>query len=110
MLKWTQGELRAIDTKIRKTLTKFGYHHPNSNVHCLYLSRSCGGRGVICAMDCYIQECTALAVYIKGTVEEGKDSLVQIVAENEGKQIYGIMSYLAGLQKNRNVLETREYH
>ena len=52
-------------------------------------------------MDCYIQECTALAAYIKGTVKEGKDSLVQIVAENEGEKIYGIMSYLAGLQKKR---------
>ena len=76
ILKWTQGELRAIDTKTRKTLTKFGYHHPKSNVHRLYLSRSCGGRGVISAMGSYIQECTALAAYIKGTVEKGKHSLV----------------------------------
>ena len=110
ILKWTQGEIRAIDTKTRKTLTKFGYHHPKSNVHRLYLSRSCGGRGVISAMDCYIQECTALAAYMKEKVEEGKDSLVQILAENEGEKVYGIMSYSAGLQKNRNVLETREYH
>ena len=61
-------------------------------------------------MDCYIQECTALAAYTKGTVEKGQDSLVKIVAENEGEKIYGIMSYLAGPQKNRNILETREYH
>ena len=109
ILKWTQGELRTIDTKTRKTLTKYGFHHPKSNVHRLYLSRKCGGRGMTSAMDCYIQECTALAAYMKNEVDNGKDSLVKIVAEVEKKKTYGIMSYSVGL-KNRNTVETREYH
>jgi len=63
VLNWTQGELRAIDTKTRKVLTKHGFHHPKSNVHRLYLSRKCGGRGLIGAIDCHTQECSALANY-----------------------------------------------
>ena len=109
ILKWTRSELRAIDTKTRKTLTKYGYHHPKSNVHRLYLSRKWGGRGIISAMDCHTQECTALAAYMRESETDGKDPLVKLVAEVEKGKTYGIMSYSAGLN-NRNADETREYH
>jgi len=89
VLRWTQNELRAMDTKTRKTLTKHGFHHPKSNTHQLYLSRKYG-RGLIGAIDCHQQECSALANYLNTAREE--DPLVKIVERTECRKINGIMS------------------
>eukprot|EP00957_Ditylum_brightwellii_P154269 11740046-Ditylum_brightwellii.AAC.1 len=40
MIKWTKGELRKLDVKIRQMLTMKGIHYPKGNVHCLYLYRN----------------------------------------------------------------------
>ena len=109
VLKWTQGELRAIDTKTRKTLTKHGFHHPKSSIHRLYLSRKFGGRGLISTMDCYRQEYTALATYLNDVDENRNDPLAKIVAKVEAKKVYGIMSYTDG-EKSQNVSDTHDYH
>ena len=91
VIRWTQGELRAIDCKTRKIMYKHKFHHPKSNLHRLYLSRKRGGRGLIGAMDCHRQECTKLAEYIKDVTW---DPLVEIVRDEEKGKAYGIMSYL----------------
>ena len=88
VIRWTKNELRAIDTKTRKTLTKHGFHHPKSNTHRLYLSRKYGGRGLIGATDCHQQECSALANYLNTARE--KDPLVKIVKQTECRKINGI--------------------
>jgi hypothetical protein len=90
ILKWTAVELRAIDRKVRKILTKGKFHHPKSNTHRLYLSRQRGGRGLIGAADCHRQECTALAIYLS----KSTDPLTKIVRKNEEPKVHGIMAYL----------------
>jgi hypothetical protein len=90
ILKWTAVELRVIDRKVRKILTKGKFHHPKSNTHRLYLSRGEGGRGLIGATDCHRQECTALATYLADTA----DPLAKIVVKNETPKKLGIMSFL----------------
>ena len=90
VLKWTKAELRGIDRTVRKTLTKGKYHHPKSNTHRLHLSRNKGGRGMISAVDCHRQECTALANYIVN----GNNTLSRIIATVEQPKKYGLLSFL----------------
>ena len=107
ILKWTQGELRAMDTKTRKTLTKHGFHHPKSNKHRLYMPRNNGGRGLLGAMDCHQQECATLATYLTETRD--KDRLVKVVEQTKNQKVHGIMSYHEG-EKNKNANEINENH
>eukprot|EP00957_Ditylum_brightwellii_P006259 474747-Ditylum_brightwellii.AAC.1 len=64
IMKWTKGELRKLDVKIQKLLTMKGIHHPKSNVHCLYLHRSKGRRGLTGVDNTHNCECAALAKYV----------------------------------------------
>ena len=107
ILKWTQGELRAIDTKTRKVLTKHGLHHPRSDIHRMYLSRSDGGRGLIGAADCHSQECSALAQHLENNSID--DPFISIVKRVESGKTYGLLSYPKA-PKKRNVQDTNEYH
>ena len=47
VIDWNLSELKKIDTKIRKQLTRNRMHHPKSDVYRLYVPRSKGGRGII---------------------------------------------------------------
>ena len=104
---WKIIELKAIDRKVRKILTKGKYHHPKSNIHRLYLSRKEGGRGLIGAFDCHRQECTALATYLY----ESEDEFAKIVLEIEKPKKYGILSYLDNKPRagNTKVID-QEHH
>jgi hypothetical protein len=108
VIRWTQGELRAIDCKTRKILYKYKFHHPKSDIHRLYLSRSLGGRGLIGAMDCYRQECTKMANYINSNTQD--DPLVAVVREAESKKTYGILSYRDGTERSRTTEEIDREH
>lgn len=46
IIKWSNMELKAIDTKVRVLMSKYGIHHPHSSIKRLYLPRHCGGRGL----------------------------------------------------------------
>ena len=83
ILKWTITELKTLDRKTRKILYKNNFHHPKSNSHRLYAPRYCGGRGLIGAIDCHRQECTAVAEYIR---DNKVDPLVKIVRKFESKR------------------------
>ena len=89
ILKWRKAELTGIDRKVRKILTKGGFHNPKSNTHRLYLSRDKGGRGLIGAEDCHRQECSALAKYIKSN----NDPLTTIIRASETPKVHGLLSY-----------------
>ena len=80
ILRWSLTEMRILDRKTRKLLTKHNFHHPKSNLHRLYLHRNFGGRGLIGIVDCHRQECTAIAKYINNNTI---DPLVKIVKEVE---------------------------
>ena len=64
VIKWTSAELRNMDRKVQKALTKGRFHHPKSNTHRLHLVQKEGGRGLIGVEDCHRQECTKLAEYL----------------------------------------------
>ena len=96
ILRWTQAEIRGIDRKTRKIMTKYGFHHPKSNTNRLYIPREFGGRGVISAMDCYRQECNGIAYYLSNN---NHDPFVDIVKKSEAKKIRGLMSFA----KNENM-------
>eukprot|EP00957_Ditylum_brightwellii_P072737 5528699-Ditylum_brightwellii.AAC.1 len=63
-MEWTKGKLRKLDVKTRKMLTMKRIHHPKGNVHCQYLHRSKGGRGLTRVEDTHNCECAALAQYV----------------------------------------------
>ncbi|XP_044751668.1 uncharacterized protein LOC123311664 [Coccinella septempunctata] len=46
VIKWSNTELKAIDTKVRVLMSKYGIHHPHASVNRLYMPRHSGGRGL----------------------------------------------------------------
>ena len=80
ILKWTKTELDKLDRKIRKLLTENGFHHPKSNIHRLYSSRTNGGRGICSTHDCYQQECSNVAKYLE---EATTDPLTELIKTTE---------------------------
>ena len=81
ILKWTKTELLKLDRKMRKILTKAGFHHPKSNTHRLYMSRADGGRGVKSLWDTYNEECSKIATYLKEN--NRKDPLTDLISKME---------------------------
>ena len=53
ILDWTIQEIRNTDIKTRKVLSMISNFHMNSDVDCLYIPRSEGGRGFT-AYECGI--------------------------------------------------------
>lgn len=70
ILDWTDSELRKLDTKTRKILTRNGVFHRSSSVVRLYIGRKDGGRGLIKVEDCVRQEELGLVEYVL-RMEEG---------------------------------------
>ena len=64
VLHWTQAELRGLDTKTRKVLTKVKFHHERSDVHIIYLYRRDGGCGLVVVVDTQLQDFIKLAQYV----------------------------------------------
>ena len=59
--------LKKLDTKIRKQLTYNRMHHPTSDVDCLYIPRSRGGRGMNQLEISYKTFTTGLCKYLEST-------------------------------------------
>jgi hypothetical protein len=90
-IKWTKGKFRSLDVKTRKMLTMKGIHHPKGNVHCLYLHRSKGGRGLMGVEDTHNCKCAALAKY----VIHSDDPLTQMVQNTPTPTQKFLMKYAA---------------
>ena len=105
VLKWTSAELRNMDRKVRKALTKGRFHHPKSNTHRLHLARKEGGRGLIGVEDCHRQECTKLAEYLI----TGTDDLSKIICEAERPKKHGILSFLEPPKKGQTTEIDKEH-
>ena len=43
---WNLSEVKRLDIKIRKMMTTHSMHHPEADIHRLYLPRTTGGRGL----------------------------------------------------------------
>ena len=69
IIKWTVGELDAMDRKTRKIMTINKEFHPKSDVDRLYISRSKGGRGLIDCKNCVIIEENSLGWYVVNHIE-----------------------------------------
>jgi len=52
IINWRQ-ELQILDKKTRKLQTIHGQHHPKADVHCLYVPRKQGGRGLMHLEEAY---------------------------------------------------------
>ena len=84
ILKWTKTELLKLDRKMRKILTKAGFHHPKSNTHRLYMRREDGGRGVKSLWDTYNEECSKIATYLRKNSRG--DPLTELISTMERKK------------------------
>ena len=64
IINWRSEEIKQIDRKTRKLLTKYKMHHPKSDVDRLYVKRKEGGRGLIQVEAAYKEEITNIADYL----------------------------------------------
>ena len=65
IIEWTK--VKEMDLKTRKIITMYGGIHPRSNIECLYLPRSEGGRGLVNIEECVNDEREKLALYALGS-------------------------------------------
>ena len=78
ILEWTDKELKAMDVKTRKILTRNGVFHMQSSVDRLYMKRKVGGRGLISVGQCVKMEEAGLCEYVKASNEW----MLKVVAED----------------------------
>ena len=78
VLDWNKSELKAMDVKTRKILTRNGAFHMRSSVDRLYMKRKVGGRGLISVVECVRSEEAGLCEYVMASDEW----MLQVVAEN----------------------------
>ena len=64
IISWTKMELEELDRRTRKLMTRYGAHHPKTNVDRLYLQRCEGGRGLLGLEDCVQVEVHSLEKYL----------------------------------------------
>ena len=69
VIMWTVEELKTLDRKTRKLLTRYGALHPRSDIDRLYVPRKRGGRGLISCEYCVRAEENNVAWYIKNATE-----------------------------------------
>ena len=79
IINWTAEDIKNLDRKTRKLLTKERMHHPKSDVDRIYLPRSLGGRGLIQIETTYKTTTIDLATYL----EKSDDPLPKSVNQRE---------------------------
>ena len=99
---WTAEDIKNLDRKTRKLLTKERMHHPKSDVDQMYLPRSLGGRGLIQIETTYKTTTIGLATYL----EKSDDPFLKLVNEHEeSRKSYSIKKYDNKFKKELNVKE-----
>ena len=79
ILDWTEGDLKRMDIKTRKTLSMAGAFHTRGSSLRLYIKRKEGGKGLIRVEDCVKMERANLKSY----VSESEEWLLKEVAAME---------------------------
>ena len=46
IIDWNLSEVEWLDINVRKMMGIHSMHHPKADIHCIYLPRSNGGRGL----------------------------------------------------------------
>ena len=88
MLHWNKSGLNALDRKSRKTMTKYGALHPESDVTTLCIKRKEGSRGLIGVERCVREEENSLGYYVANSGE----NLIRGVAAAGTIRIAGIIT------------------
>ena len=70
IIEWMKQELKELDRRTRKLLTKNGGLHPRDCVARLYVPRKDGGRGLISVEDCVNQARLSLERYVQSSAED----------------------------------------
>ena len=90
IINWTAQDIKSLDRKTRKLLTKGQMHHPRSDVDRMYLPRSSGGKGLMQIETTYKTTTIGLATYL----EKSKDLFLMLVNQHEfNEKSYSIRSY-----------------
>ena len=82
IINWTLEDIRSLDRKTRKLLTKERMHHPKSDIDRTYLPRSTGGRSLIQIETTYNATTIGLAKYL----EKSQDPFLKLVNLQEEKK------------------------
>ena len=102
-INWTPEDIKNLDRKTRKLLTKERIHHPKSDVDRMYLPRSPGGRrGLIQIETTHKTTKIGLATYL----EKSDYPLLKLVNQHEGsRKSHSIKKYADKFKKELNVEE-----
>ena len=99
IINWTAQDIKNLDRKTRKLLTKDRMHHPKSDIDRMYLPRSSGGRGLMQIETTYKTTIIGLATYL----EKSKDPFLMLVNQHElNKKSYSIRSYASKFTQERD--------
>jgi hypothetical protein len=102
IINWTIGEIKRMDTKVRKFLTMNRMHHPKADVDRLYLNRSEGGRGLLQLEIAYKTATIGLSCYLKNSDEW---ILKCVRQHDETKKRYSITKQEQEFTKDMNIPE-----
>ena len=94
VLDWTIQEIRNIDIKTRKILSMTGNFHINSDVDCLYIPRSEGGRGLKAIQTAY--ECRIVPLNHHLSRNKDRNKLLSIVSQSEENESARVAGELCG--------------
>ena len=83
IINWTAQDIKNLDRKTRKVITKERMHHAKSDVDRMYLARSSGGRGLMQIETTYRTTTIGLATYL----EKSKDPFLMLVNQHELEKI-----------------------
>ena len=103
-LDWTIGKIKDIDIKKRKILTLTRRFHPNSDVDCLYMQKSLGGRGLRQVQSSYESKIIAIRRNLINNLH--RNSALEYIYEKEANDILRVGQEL--LQKYNIVSNPNE--
>ena len=102
VINWTAEDIKILDRKTKKLLTKERMHHPKSDVDRMYLPRSLGSIGFIQIETTYKTTTIGLAIYL----EKFDDPFLKLVNQHEeSRKSYSIKKYTDKFKKEVNVKE-----
>ena len=101
IIEWMKQELKELDRRTRKLLTKNGGLHPRDCVARLYVPRKDGGRGLISVEDCVNQARLSLERYVQSSAED----LLKAVRE----EVTGSQETATSFKVRRRAENTQEW-
>ncbi|PZC82879.1 hypothetical protein B5X24_HaOG209322 [Helicoverpa armigera] len=81
IINWTKSDLKNLQRKINKTMTKFRKHHPRSCLQRLTLPRKEGGRGLIDILNLHNKQIKTLRQYFY--MKKSSSTLHRSIAQND---------------------------